>query len=77
MLLDAMLPYPSFEMHFSLFMSHHLYMQAPSRQSYPSYLPPVNTNGLLFSSFSFKYSYTVKVTAWPGATRMTRGVIPL
>lgn len=29
---------------------------------YSSYLPPVNAK-LLFSSFSFKYSYTVKVTA--------------
>lgn len=33
--------------------------------------------GPLLSSLSFKNSYTVKVTAWPGATRMIRGVMPL
>lgn len=44
--------------------------------SYSSYLPPTKAK-LLFSSFDLRYSYTVKVTAWPGATRMIRGVMPL
>jgi hypothetical protein len=33
--------------------------------NYSSYLPPVKAI-LLLSSLSFKYSYTVNVTAWPG-----------
>jgi hypothetical protein len=41
-----------------------------------SYLSP-GIISLVFSSLSFKYSYTVKVTACPGATRITRGVIPI
>lgn len=43
---------------------------------YSSYFPPSSTS-LLFSSLSFRYSYTVNVTACPGATLMTLGVIPL
>lgn len=43
---------------------------------YSSYFPPM-MDQLLFSSFSLRNSYTVKVTACPGATLMTRGVIPL
>ncbi len=33
--------------------------------------------GPLCCILSFKYSYTVKVTACPGATRKILGVIPL
>lgn len=43
---------------------------------YSSYFPPTNGT-LLLSSLVFKNSYTVNVTAWPGATRIIRGVIPL
>ena len=44
---------------------------------YSSYCPSELNIIELFSNFSFRYSYTVNVTACPGATRMTRGVIPL
>lgn len=45
---------------------------------YSSYFPaPGCVAGVFFSSLSLRYSYTVKVTAWPGATRMIRGVMPL
>lgn len=42
---------------------------------YSSYCPP-GTISLPFSSMPLRYSYTVNVTACPGATRITRGVIP-
>ena len=44
--------------------------------NHSEYSPP--TMGILvFSSFSFRNSYTVNVTACPGATRITLGVMPL
>lgn len=47
-----------------------------NRHAYSSYFPPGDVHELL-SILSLRYSYTVKVTAWPGATRIIRGVIPL
>lgn len=44
---------------------------------YSSYLDPRIDVGFVFSIFSLRYSYTVNVTAWPGATLMIRGVMPL
>lgn len=48
-----------------------------TRGSYSSNLLPDSFIGLLLSSLVLRYSYTVNVTAWPGATRMILGVIPL
>ncbi len=50
--------------------------KTPTQNSHSSYFPPTIAR-LLFSNFSFKNSYTVNVTACPGATLMIRGVIPL
>lgn len=47
-----------------------------SPAAYSEYASPPAIN-LLFSNLDLRYSYTVNVTAWPGATRMTRGVMPL
>lgn len=44
---------------------------------YSSNLPPSTSPPSLPSSHDFNHSYTVNVTAWPGATRMMRGVMPL
>lgn len=47
-----------------------------SRSFYSSYFPPLVLKELL-SILSLRNSYTVKVTAWPGATRIILGVMPL
>jgi hypothetical protein len=45
-------------------------------QSYSSYVL-CGSMSLPLSSTPLRYSYTVNVTACPGATRITRGVMPL
>lgn len=55
---------------------YHNAFQKTKQSFYSSNLPPTKAQ-LEASSLPLRYSYTVNVTAWPGATRITRGVIPL
>jgi hypothetical protein len=50
--------------------------EGPLGPPYSENLPPTKAQ-FEFSSFPLRISYTVNVTACPGATRITRGVMPL